>query len=179
MIQLVELTGASEDLDAVERHLLRRHGTREITVVAVSPTRRFVRAVSAVPEGCRRAFEAGAACLTCQLVTADGAERTDHWTIMLPGTRRALRLVGRTRPRTGSPASRLLGVRRFVPRRNPTPRQAAAIEAAYRLGYYSFPRRTGLRELARRLSVSRSTASELLRRAEGAMLARELDTSRS
>jgi len=179
MIQLVELTGKAEDLDAVERHLRRRPGAREVTVVPVSPTRRFIRAVTAMPEGCRRAFEVGAACLTCQLVAASGGEGSDHWTVMLPGTRRALRLVGRMQPPVGSPASQLLGMRRFIPRRNPTPRQAAAIEVAYRLGYYSFPRRSSLGELARTLAVSRSTASELLRRAEGSMLARELDTSRS
>jgi len=178
MIQLVELTGAAEDLDAVERYLHRRKGLSEVTALAVSPTRRFVRAVSPMPDGCRRALEAGAACLTCQLVAPSGVEGTDHWTVMVPGSRRALRLVGRIRRRAGAPASLLLGVRRFVPRRYPTPRQAMAIEAAYRLGYYAFPRRASLGQLARILSVSRSTASELLRRAEGAMLARELETSR-
>jgi len=177
MMQLVELTGSAEDLDAAERYLRRRPGASEVSVLAASPTRRFVRAVSPIPDGCRRAFEAGAACLSCQLVAPDGLDGTRHWTIMLPGTRRALRLVGRIRPRAGSPTSQLLGMRRFVPRRSPTPRQAAAIEAAYRLGYYSFPRRTGLGALARILSVSRSTASELLRRAEGTMLAREFESS--
>jgi len=174
MMQLVELLGASADLDAVERRLRRKPGVTEVTVLAVSPTRRFVRAVTPMPEGCRRAFEAGAACLTCQLVAVDGSDQANPWTLMVPGTPRALRLVEQIRRSARGDADHLLGMRRFVPRRTPTPRQAMAIEAAYRLGYYSFPRRTGLGQLARILSVSRSTASELLRRAEGTMLAREL-----
>jgi hypothetical protein len=177
MLQLVELSGSAEDLDSVERYLRRRAGTSEFTMISVSPTRRFVRAVSETPDGCRRAFDAGAACLTCQLFAPDGPGGASRWTLVLPGTRRALRLVGQGLPRAPGRSTRLLGMRRFAPRRTPTPRQAMAIEAAYRLGYYAFPRRIGLGELARVLAVSRSTASELLRRAEGALLARELDAA--
>jgi len=175
VLQLVEIAGPPEDLDALERHLRRRSDTSELTVLPVSSDRRFVRAVSPMPQGCRRAFEAGAACLNCQLLPGETADRGRHWTLMLPSTPRALRRVGRGQARAEARSPLLLGMRRFAPRRSPTPRQVMAIETAYRLGYYAFPRRTGLGQLARVLSVSRSTASELLRRAEGAMLARELE----
>ncbi len=48
-----------------------------------------------------------------------------------------------------------------------TPRQEQMLIYAFEKGYYSFPRRIGLAELARELGLSVSTLSELIRRAEG------------
>ncbi len=48
-----------------------------------------------------------------------------------------------------------------------TPRQEQMLIYAFEKGYYSFPRRIGLAELARELGLSVSTLSELIRKAEG------------
>lgn len=47
-----------------------------------------------------------------------------------------------------------------------TTRQNEILLAATKLGYYDFPRRTSLTELANQLSIKPSTLSEILRRAE-------------
>lgn len=50
-----------------------------------------------------------------------------------------------------------------------TSRQREVLIAAVNSGYFEFPRRIGLHELAQRLSIRPSTLSEILRRAEGKM----------
>lgn len=53
-----------------------------------------------------------------------------------------------------------------------TDRQYEAVETATRLGYYQVPRGASLEAVAAELDVARATASELLRRAESALMAR-------
>jgi len=45
-----------------------------------------------------------------------------------------------------------------------TPRQAEILELALKLGYFEFPRKITLTELARRVGVAKSTLSEIVRR---------------
>lgn len=176
MLQAVELTGAPADLGEVERHLRRRKDLAQLTVLPLSPSRRFVRAVGPMPDACAQLFESGAICASCRFLPSPGTGSRDRWTLIVPRSSRTIRKVAQI----GSPSTpkgpKILRMRRFVPPRSLTPRQAAALEAAFRLGFYSFPRRTNLQELARILHVSRATASEHLRRAEAKMLAPELLT---
>jgi methylated-DNA-[protein]-cysteine S-methyltransferase len=51
-----------------------------------------------------------------------------------------------------------------------THRQSEVLLEAVRLGYYSVPRRSTVRDVARRLHIARSTAEEHLRAAESAMI---------
>lgn len=51
-----------------------------------------------------------------------------------------------------------------------TDRQEEALRTAAQEGYYEVPRRTSLRELAKKLDLSASSVSELLRRAEGEII---------
>ncbi len=51
-----------------------------------------------------------------------------------------------------------------------TDTQMKALEAAVRLGYYDSPRRSGLRELAEHLGVSRAAAEKTLRAAESKVM---------
>lgn len=51
-----------------------------------------------------------------------------------------------------------------------TDRQREALEAAHAAGYYRVPRPVNLRTLARKLGISSPALSELLRRAEGAII---------
>lgn len=174
LLQVVELIGDPGDLGAAERYLRHRSDIQALTVMPLSPSRRFVRAVTPMPEPCRRIFESGAVCGTCQFFPAVGAEGVDRWTLVVPRTPEALRTVARAQSGPEGSRTSILRMRRFVPKRTLTPRQAAALETAYRLGFYAFPRRTNLKEISRILGVSRSTAAELLRRAESKILAPQL-----
>lgn len=174
LLQVVELIGDPGDLGEAERQLRHRSDLRSLTILSPTPSRRFVRTVTPMPEPCRRIFEAGAICGMCRFSSAARAGGKEVWTLVVPRTPDALRAVARAQPgRKGSPRS-IVRMRRFLPARTLTPRQATAIEVAYRLGFYTFPRRTNLQEISRILGVSRSTTAEILRRAESKMLAHEL-----
>lgn len=51
-----------------------------------------------------------------------------------------------------------------------TSRQDQVISLAYKLGYFEFPKRIGLTQLAKKLGVSKSTLSEILRAGEAKIL---------
>lgn len=174
LLQMVQVTGDPGDLGAVERYLRRRPDVRALTVLALSPSRRLLRVVSPMPGPCRGIFEVGAICGTCLFNSPAGSDGTDRWRLVVPRTQRALHAIARSSPARDGSKPKILRVRRFVPKQTLTPRQAAALETAYRLGFYAFPRRTNLKELSRILGISRSSTAELLRRGEGKMLAPEL-----
>ena len=174
LLQVVELIGDPGDLGAAERHLRHRSDLRALTVLSPSPSRRFVRAVTPLSDPCRRIFQGGAICGTCRYSPADRSDGKERWTLVVPRTAEALRAVATAQSGPKGSPSPILRMRRFVPARTLTPRQATALETAYRLGFYGFPRRTNLQEISRILGVSRSTTAELLRRAEGKMLAHQL-----
>jgi predicted DNA binding protein len=56
-----------------------------------------------------------------------------------------------------------------------TVKQKQAVAAAISMGYYSWPKKVNLEELAERLGVKRRTLQENLRKAEGKILPRLLD----
>ena len=69
--------------------------------------------------------------------------------------------------------ARIERVHAFERRRPPaavTERQRAALEAAVDLGYYEVPRTAGVADVADRLDCAPSTAGELLRKAESAVV---------
>ncbi|MGC9105526.1 MAG: helix-turn-helix domain-containing protein [Thermoprotei archaeon] len=55
---------------------------------------------------------------------------------------------------------------RLKPNAGLTQKQFEAIRVAYSLGYFDYPKRASIRDVAQKLGVSVSTATELLRRAE-------------
>lgn len=174
LLQVVELIGDPGDLGAAERYLRHYPGIEALTVMALSPSRRFIRAVTPMPDSCRQIIEGGAVCARCQFVPAKDAGSLDHWTLVVPRTPRSLRAINRLHINPEKSRPQILRVRPFVPEQTLTPRQATALETAYRLGFYTFPRRTNLMEISRILGVSRATAAELLRRAESKILASRL-----
>jgi hypothetical protein len=56
-------------------------------------------------------------------------------------------------------------------------RQFAVLSAAVALGYYEIPHRVDLRTIARKAGISLGSVAELLRRAEGAVLMRYVDSA--
>ncbi len=174
LLQVVELTGVPGDLNGAEQFLRQRREFEVRTVLSPSPSQRYVRIVGPLPPACERIFKAGAICASCRFVPSHHPRGKDRWSLVLPRLPETLKVITTLESENGGAAAPILHMRRFVPPQDLTPRQSAALEAAYRLGFYGFPRRTNLRELARILGVSRSTVAELLRRAEQKMLAHEL-----
>jgi predicted DNA binding protein len=53
-----------------------------------------------------------------------------------------------------------------------TARQQQILQIAYEQGYFDFPRKVGVSELAKRLGISKSTLAEILRRGESKIIER-------
>lgn len=178
LLQVVELLGDPGALGEAERFLRHRTDLKALTVASPSPARRFLRVVTELPDLCRRVFEIGAICASCRFAAPPpSTDARERWTLVVPRNPAALRAAVGPSSGPGRSPLPILRVRRFVPPRTLTPRQAAALETAYRLGFYAFPRRSNLKEVARILGVSRSTTAELLRRAENKMLAHPIPGS--
>lgn len=170
LLQVVELVGSPADLEEAERYLVASKDLKELTIVHAAPSRRVVRGVSALPHPCGLVMRSGAVCTACRYLPGPDGKRRDRWSLLLPRSPKVGKLVAELRGSSGPDVPRLYSAREYRPSRSLSTRQAAAIETAYRLGFYAFPRRTNLHEIARILGISRSATAELLRRAEAKML---------
>ena len=61
---------------------------------------------------------------------------------------------------------KVIKVIRLKPNAGLTQKQFEAVRTAYAMGYFDFPRRAGIKDVAGKLGLSVSTTTELLRRAE-------------
>ncbi len=170
LLQVLEIATRPEESGAIQRYLRGAAGISDLYIAAVAPNRLFVRAVGPMPPACGRLFDVGGYCLSCRLVHPGPGERRD-WAIAVPGAA-AVRTLSRAEG-AGRPA----GIRPFVPSKGLTGRQLDALTVAHRLGYYGYPRRAGLAEVARSLGIGRSAVAELLRRAERKVVTEEIERS--
>ncbi len=170
LLQIFEIATRPEEIGPIQRYLRSAPGVTDLYLAPVAPNRLFVRAVGPMPPACGRLFEVGGYCLSCRLVHPGPGERRG-WSIAVPGAS-AVRTLSREEG-----AGRPTAIRPFAPSQGLTGRQLDALTAAHGLGYYGYPRRAGLADVARRLGIGRSAAAELLRRAEHKVVSEELDRS--
>jgi len=146
---------------------LRRRG-HGLIAAPVGPNRFLLRLRDRAPAACLATHRSGGICVRCPLVDqADG----DGWRVVVPCGKSARRLL-RALPSAGPGDP---GIARLGPYRSSatlTPRQERALRVAFELGYFAYPRRGTLGDVARALGAGRSTTLEVLRRATG-KLARE------
>lgn len=171
LLQIAEITGTDADLAAAARYLRSAPGLDAVSILPLTSGRMYLRIEGPLPPPCRAVFENGAVCSTCLLTTARAEEPGGGWELTWPGSPEELgRFLAELAP-SGAPETSILRLRPYRPESGLSGRQAVAVETAFRLGYYAFPRRAHLGTVATSLQVSRSTAAELLRRAEGKLLA--------
>ena len=145
---------------------------RAITATRAGPDRLYLFADEPMPTACSAVFAAGGACRRCPLPPTPGELAT--WDVLVPD-RRAGRALVRTLDRTVGPAPTLLRVRRpSPPGRGLTPRQEEVLRRAYAMGYFDYPRRSSLGEVAEAVGGSRSAVLEVLRRGGGRLVGERL-----
>ncbi|HHD16134.1 MAG TPA: hypothetical protein ENK47_05440 [Euryarchaeota archaeon] len=110
--------------------------------------------------GCRSILESG-----CFLISAT----TDkhgwvEWKIIINEKAQLQKLVESLKKRGID--STLIMIQPIDDRESLTPRQERIIKTALERGYYDFPKRIGIRELARIFSISTASVSETLRRGQ-------------
>lgn len=165
LVQLVELSGSARAVARAEARLAGLPSVTRIAGVTVAAGRRLLWVAGPLPEACRRVFGLGAVCLTCRFLAPPAGDGRTRWSLVT-APERSRSEAPATLNGLVAGADRLLSVRPWKPTRGITPRQRHALETAFRLGYFSVPRRARLKELASSLGVSRPAAAELLRRGQ-------------
>jgi predicted DNA binding protein len=103
-------------------------------------------------------------CRSCLFTSKSNADGTAEWTLAFPDGRSLTRFLKRLEKDDISVDIRRLS--KVLDRKNLTPRQQQIIQHALDRGYFDYPRRIDLSNLAGELKVSKSTLGEILRRGE-------------
>ncbi len=167
LLQLLEITAIPATLPEITAFLRQRARPEEVSLTQLGPHRLLVRLVGPLPALCHSVFEMGAICMSCPfLPSADAAEgeaKEGEWRVLVHRVRDAHPLLASFTPPGNSPAS-LIRIGSYQGSRGLTPRQELAVGTAFVLGYYDYPRRAQLKDVAKSLGISRATAMENLRR---------------
>ncbi len=127
----------------------------------LGPRRVLVRVSEPAPAACTATYRAGGLCVSCPL---QAREEGAPWRVILPRGART-RAFLRDLPRASTTPPAIVRLRPYRSKTTLTLRQDRALRIAYDLGYFAYPRRGSLGDVARMLGTSRSTTLELLRRA--------------
>jgi len=162
--RLVRWLDVEVDPDRMEHflHTLRRRvHTRNVALARLGTGRVLLRLSEPAPPICRATYRAGGMCVVCPLLSP---KERDPWRVVLPRGARTRRLW-QSLPAISEGR---LAVARIKPYRSTstlTRRQDRALRVAFQMGYFDYPRRGSLGEVARSLGTGRSATLEILRRA--------------
>jgi hypothetical protein len=167
LLQLLEINAAPSALPEITAFLRQRASPDEVSLTQLGPHRLLVRLVGPLPAVCHSVFEMGAICMSCPFLPSasgqDGETPEGEWRVLVHRVRDAHPLLASFATPDNSPAS-LIRIGSFRGSRDLTARQEIAVGTAFALGYYDYPRRAQLKDVAKSLGVSRATAMENLRR---------------
>ncbi len=172
LLRWLNIEAETERMEPLLRAVRRRVTARHIALVHLGPGRLLVRVSEPAPSICVATHRAGGICVACPLMTTDERE---SWRVILPqgtGTQAFLRDL------PGGP-SMSPAISRLHPYRSKTSltrRQNRALRVAYDLGYFTYPRRGSLGDVARALGTGRSATLEVLRRATAKLAGRRFGT---
>lgn len=164
ILRLIEVVASPKHILEIQSFLRPRCRGGSVTVTSLAPHRLLLWTSEPLPGLCAAVFEAGGVCTTCPFLPSRSTNPEGAWGILIP-QRSSANLPLPSFRESGDPPPSVLRVGRFRATSDLTPRQETAIDVAYRLGYFSHPRRVDLGAVARALGVNRSTAMEILRRA--------------
>jgi len=173
LLQVAEVSAEPAMVPGIERYLRTDPRFRELAIVRLSPSKLLVRELELAPRLCAVVHRSGAFCANCRFLSPHRSSGAD-WVVVVAGSAEAGPILEELRRLEGAGPGRAWRVRRFRPAGGLTARQTDAIEAALRLGYYRFPRRGRLADVGQALGIGRSTAAELLRRAEAKVVTQAL-----
>lgn len=108
-------------------------------------------------------------CTNCAMVAVPGEDKATKWQVVFPGKISVKSFMAELK-RDGINAT-VTDVGKQTGSRSLTYEQERAIGLAEEAGYYKFPRETSLKDISDTLGISPSTLDEVLRRAEGKIVA--------
>ena len=128
---------------------------------------------------CVSAHDSGAFCVTCPFKTENNSQdgKEGRWKLLLNDAE-ALKNVGDSLAQRGISMT-VKDVSNAFHDELLTERQREIMGIAYRAGYFEFPRKNDLTEIAADLAIRPSTLSEILRRAEAKIVKHYIETMQS
>jgi len=167
LLQLLEINATPDTLPEITAFLRQRASPEEVSITQLGPHRLLVRLVGPLPAVCHSVFEMGAICMSCPFLPSADAQGDDapegEWRVLVQRVRDARPLLASFTKPDNSPAS-LVRIGSYQGAHDLTARQEIAVGTAFVLGYYDYPRRAQLKDVAKSLGISRATAMENLRR---------------
>ena len=154
--------------DRLVRSIQRRLGSASVAAAPLGPGRLLLRVKEPAPPICLATLKTGGICMVCPLLpTSDH----DPWRVVVPRGPESRELLNRL-PEEANGSFAVRRVEPYRSRASLTRRQDLALRTAFDLGYFAYPRRATLGDVARALGVGRSTTLEVLRRATAKLAGR-------
>jgi len=176
MSLLVEIEG--ERAKEMIHQLRQSPGIRRVFSAKGDSRKTLVMIVQDSTPFCLSAHESGAFCVTCPFKTENGASgKEGRWKLLLNDAE-ALKSVGNSLAQRGVSMT-VKDVSHAFHDDLLTDRQKEIMSIAYRGGYFEFPRKNDLTQIAAELKIRPSTLSEILRRAEAKIVKHYIETMQS
>jgi len=165
--QLVEVSSDPEELKEIVKDV---KGSPLVKEAYVVETKRGRMIGSLLTESvyCSMVMQSNAFCRTCLFQSKSKSDGTTEWTVAFTGRAAITELLDRLK--SNKVDVKILRLTSIADVESLTSRQRNIVEVALEEGYFDYPRRITLRSLAKKLGVSASTVSEVLRRAEKKIL---------
>ena len=167
LLQLLEISAPPEALPEIVAFLHERTTAQDLALTRLGPNRLLVRLVGPLPAICHSVFEMGAICMSCPFLPGsgdpEGEPREGSWRVLVRKVQDAHPLLASFSTPGNAPAS-LIRIGAYRGTQDLTAHQELAVGAAFALGYFDYPRRAQLGDVAKALGVSRTSTMESLRR---------------
>jgi hypothetical protein len=167
LLQLLEVNATPQEIPEIVEFLKQRATDHELSLTRLGSHRLLVRLVGPLPALCHSVFEMGAICMSCPFLPATAeSEReagSENWRVLVHRVRDAPPLLASFTTPENQPAA-LVRIGAYRGGSGLTARQELAVGTAFALGYYDYPRRAQLKDVAKALGISRATTMENLRR---------------
>jgi hypothetical protein len=161
LLRWLDVNVAPERRDHLTETLRRRLGRRGLALAVLGPDRLLVRVSEPAPAVCVATAKAGAICVRCPLL---GVSERNEWHLLVPRGPAAGALLRELQGGDAGPPA-IARLRSYRSTATLTRRQDSALRTAYEVGYFDYPRRGTLADVARRLGAGKSATLEVLRRA--------------
>jgi hypothetical protein len=161
LVRWLDVEVDPDRMDPLLRAFRSRLQQRHLALARLGPGRVLLRVNEPAPSICAATYRAGGICVTCPLLATNEGE---SWRVVLA---RGIRTKAFLRDfPDGYGARRAIGrVEPYRSKTSLTRHQDRALKVAYELGYFAYPRRGTLGDVARSLGIGRSATLEILRRA--------------
>jgi hypothetical protein len=161
LVRWLEVEVDPERMDPLLQVLRLRLKARDLAVARLGPGRVLLQVNEPAPSICSATYRAGGVCVTCPLLAT---KERESWRVIVPrGNRTRAFLRGLPVGSGAHPA--IARVEPYQSKTSLTRHQDRALKVAYELGYFAYPRRGTLADVARALGIGRSATLEVLRRA--------------